>query len=250
MSEGASLPYEVGGPIGERATFGLIALQTDETIEEEIGAILTGKGIARLTSRIPSGAEVTSETLANMARDLPTAAGLLPSSLDYDVIAYGCTSGATTIGTKEVASLIRQTANATHVTDPLTAVIAVCKALKISRLGFVTPYIEEVSNSMRHTLETVGIGVSTTRSFGIAEDARVARVTPSSIEDAVMEVGRSDCDAVFVSCTNLRVLPVVEKVEEKLDRPVLASNQVLGWHMMRLAGIGGGDFRHGRVFHV
>ena len=44
------------------------------------------------------------------------------------------------------------------------------------------------------------------------------------------------CDAVFLSCTNLRTLNVIPEIEARIGKPVLSSNQVLAWHLLRLAG--------------
>jgi maleate isomerase len=74
-------------------------------------------------------------------------------------------------------------------------------------------------------------------SFHEPDDNRVARITPVSIERAILELGSSDeCDAVFVSCTSMRVARIVEQVEAKLGKPVTSSNHALAWHMLRLAG--------------
>jgi maleate isomerase len=52
-----------------------------------------------------------------------------------------------------------------------------------------------------------------------------------------MEVGASDaCEAVFISCTSLRVARIAEKVEAKLGKPVTSSNHAMAWHLLRLAG--------------
>ena len=78
-------------------------------------------------------------------------------------------------------------------------------------------------------------------------DARVARIDPSSLVEAARVLAeRSDMDAVFLSCTNLQTLDVIEGLEAELNLPVLSSNQVLGWHMAQLAGV---DVTgHGRLF--
>jgi maleate isomerase len=47
----------------------------------------------------------------------------------------------------------------------------------------------------------------------------------------------ADCDAVFVSCTNLRVAEIAEEAERRIGRPVLSSNLALAWHMLTLAGL-------------
>lgn len=233
-----SLPYTLSSQIGRRAALGLIALQTDETIEPELLDILPRKEVATYVSRIPSSAEVTPETLTQMETHLPQAAGLLPTPVDFDVVGYGCTSGATLIGPDRVGDLIRGATGATHVTNPISAVIAACRELGISRLGFISPYIAEVSAPMRETLNTAGIGIAAFASFNEAEEAKVARIAPSSIRAAIGEISsQAECDGFFVSCTNLHALPIIAAAEADTGRPVISSNQALAWHMMRLADL-------------
>ena len=44
-------------------------------------------------------------------------------------------------------------------------------------------------------------------------------------------------EAVFVSCTSLRSFGITNSLEDELGIPVLSSNLVFGWHLLRLAGI-------------
>ena len=39
----------------------------------------------------------------------------------------------------------------------------------------------------------------------------------------------NNADALFVSCTALPVLPIIDKLEKKLNTTVLSSNQALIW---------------------
>jgi maleate isomerase len=232
------LPYRLTGPLGRRASFGLIVLQVDETIEEEFRRTVAGEGVALYVTRIASGAVVSPETLAAMEAALPAAAGLLPPALSFDAIGYACTSGATVIGPERVAALVGAAAATRCVTDPLTAVIAAARALQVRRLGFVTPYVASVSEAMRHALESAGLEIASFGSFDEAEEAKVARIDPASIHDAVVATDRAGaCDAVFVACTNLRTLDMIADAEAAIDKPVITSNQALAWHMLRSAGI-------------
>ena len=43
----------------------------------------------------------------------------------------------------------------------------------------------------------------------------------------------SDSDALFISCTALPVLTLIDKLEKKLKKPVLSSNQTLIWDTLR-----------------
>lgn len=233
----AGFPYRLTGPIGTRATLGLIVLQVDETLEQDFRRMFAPPRVAQYVSRIPSGAELTPGTIATMEQTLPAAARLLPPAAPFDVIGYGCTSGTTLIGAARVAALVRQGAQTRHVTDPLTAALAACTALGLRSLSIVSPYVDSVSTPVRQAFQAQGIAVPRTVSFGEEIEARVARIAPESIHGAALSVGDSG-EAVFLSCTNLRTLDIIDDLEQRLGKPVLSSNQVLAWHMARLAGGG------------
>lgn len=231
------LPYRLTDAAERRATLGLIALQADATLEDEFRRMIAPHELRLCTTRVPSGAEVSPESLAAMEAALPFAAGLLPP-LSFDAVGYACTSGATVIGSERVASLVRAAARTRFVTDPLAAVISACRALQVRRLGFVTPYVESVSGAMRSALEAAGLEIASFGSFEEGEEARVARIDPASIHDAVVATDRAgSCEAVFVACTNLRTLDMIKGAEQAIGKPVITSNTALAWHMLRSAGI-------------
>ena len=43
-------------------------------------------------------------------------------------------------------------------------------------------------------------------------------------------------DAIFISCTALPVLNILNKLENKIQKPVLSSNQTLIWDTIRSIG--------------
>jgi maleate isomerase len=45
-----------------------------------------------------------------------------------------------------------------------------------------------------------------------------------------------EAEAVFLSCTNLPALSIVDKLEKKLNKIVLSSNQVLIWDTLQSLG--------------
>lgn len=233
-----SFGYSLTGPIGSRATLGLIALQADETIEHDFRRLLPTRDVALYVSRVPSGLEVTSDTLAEMSRDLPDAAGLFPRSVEFDVVGYGCTSGTSVIGAAQVAALVAQGCATRSVTEPLSAVVAACQHLGVSNLAFLSPYIAGVSDHLRQALALSGVNCAVFGSFDEAEEARVARIDPASIAKVAIELGEKDnADAVFLSCTNLRTLDILQEIEDRIGKPVVSSNQALIWDMARRSGI-------------
>lgn len=215
---------------------GLIALQTDETIERDMQRMLPG--VPLYVTRVPSGAEVTSETLQQMAGQITGAASLLPQAQDFGVIGYGCTSGTAQIGPDQIAHLVGDGATTANVSEPVSALQAACAHLGIKRLAFLSPYIEDVSGKLRDVLAKGGVQTPVFGSFAEAVEANVVRISAPSIIAAATDLCRSaDVDALFLSCTNLRTLDVIDPLEQAIGLPVLSSNQVLAWHMARLGAV-------------
>ncbi len=217
---------------------GLIVLQVDETIEDDLRRLFPPY-IARLhVTRLPSGAELTPDSIADMERALPDAARLLPAVQPLDVVGYACTSGTTLIGADRVRKLVMGATRTGTVTDPLTAALAQCRSLGLARVGIVSPYVASVAEPIRAAFKAAGVTVPDTLSFGEQVEAKVARISPQSIAGAARALAqRSKLDAVFLSCTNLRTLDILAPLTQELGLPVLSSNQCLAAHMGALANV-------------
>jgi len=245
------LPFTLDQGAGARTIIGVILLQSDETLEAELRTVLDDERLALYHARIPSAADVTPETLNRMARDLPRAAALLPTARPLDVVGYSCTSGATIIGPDRVAAAIRKVHSGARTTDPITAAMAACRRLGVGKLGFVTPYVAEVSMAIRRKLEGNGFAIGAFGSFEQCEEAVVARISARSVDDAIRTVGvAAEVDAVFVSCTNLRSFDIIDRAEAAIGKPVITSNQAFAWHLLELAGLPTRSKGPGKLFRV
>ena len=242
----AAFPYRLAPEDPPR--IGLVALQSDETIESDFRRLIPSTAQV-MVSRVPSAPEVSRETLASMEAHLTAAASLFPEGLQFDAIGYGCTSGTAQIGPAIIAERIRAGANTMAVTEPLSSLVAACQRLNLKRIAFLSPYVASVSEHLRAILAQAGIETPVFGSFDVAEEAKVARIDPASIHDAAVALAQNtDAQAVFLSCTNLRTLDIVEPLESSLGRPVLSSNQVLAWQLMGLAGVTPERGASGRLF--
>lgn len=229
--------YNLAKPDG-KATIGIVVLQTDETLENDLHRLLPADKITLHATRIPSRSEVSCDTLATMKANLPAAASLFPPAAQFDAVGYGCTSGTAVIGPENIASLIQSNCTTKNVTEPLSALIAACQKLNLKNIAFLSPYVEEVSIALRDKLRDSGINTPVFGSFNEGEEEKVVRIDKQSIIDAAIALGTdSSVDAVFLSCTNLRTLDAIAEIEAKISKPVLSSNQALAWHLCKLAGI-------------
>ena len=205
---------------------GVVVLQADVTIETEFRQLLPPDR-ALMVSRVPSGDDVTIETLSAMETELTRAASLFPRGVRFAAMGYGCTSGASVIGSARVAELLREGAPARSVHDPLCALIAACRANGVRRLGLVTPYTLDVTDRLREALCAEGIDCDPVLAFGIAEEAMVARIHADTVTAAARDMRAAGVDAVFLSCTNLRTLAPLRALKAETGPPVWSSNLVL-----------------------
>ena len=229
-----SLPYTVFEDT--RPKLGLVVLQSDETIEDELRRTLPDT-VSLNVSRVPSSTRVTLETLGAMEQHLAQAASLFPDGKNFDVVGYACTSASAQIGSDRVAELIRAGTRAQAVTEPVSALIAACRAGGMRRIAFLSPYIEPVSAHLRRVLADHGIDTPKFGSFNEADERRVAHIDPPSLIAAARSLMRgAQVDALFSSCTNVKMFRVIPELQTEFGVPILSSNLVIGWHMLHRAG--------------
>ncbi len=233
------LPFKMDAGIAVRAKIGLIVLSTDYTIEHEWRRIFHPvDGVALYHNRIPNDDVVTPESLRAMAPRITETARLLTQGTSLDVVAYGCTSASMAIGEEKVFEHILAAQPDAKCTTPITAAFAAFRALKVKRVGVLTPYCESVNRIVAGYMTDRGLDIPVFGSFNEFRDSNVSRITPQSIESGIREIMKhADIDAVFVSCTSVRLVEACRKLESSLDLPITSSNHAMAWHTLRLAGI-------------
>jgi maleate isomerase len=244
------LPFETDNGIASRARIGLIVLATDYTIEHEWRQIMTPlKGVALYQSRLFNDSQITPETLRAMEPLIAPAADLILPGSPLDAVAYGCTSASMALGEEKVFAKIHAVRPEAKCTTPITAAFAAFRALGAKRIGILTPYRADVNRIVAAYVTARGFEVPVFGSFNEENDGIVARISPASIKKGVMAIKeRATIDAVFVSCTSVRLAEAAAQIESEIGLPVTSSNHAMAWHALRLAGIGDALPQWGRLF--
>jgi maleate isomerase len=196
------------------------------------------RGLALYESRIFNDQQITPETLRAMEPRIAAAADLILPGSDIDVIAYGCTSASMAIGEEKVSAHIRSVRPGAKCTTPITAAFAAFRALGARRVGVLTPYRADVNRIVAGYIASRGFEVPVFGSFNQENDGIVARISPASIKSAVKAIkDRAGIDAVFVSCTSVRLAEAAAEIERDIALPITSSNHAMAWHALRLAGV-------------
>jgi maleate isomerase len=228
---------------------GLIVLQSDITLEDEIRHYFEDHSVSILANRIPFENDVTAATLQQMEGHLAHTMSLFPIGMRFDSFGYACTSGALHIGSEAIAAAVSEIRPAFQVTNPLLAAVTACQSIGAKTIAFLAPYAESVSQTMVDAFEADGIRVTHAATFNESEDRIVGRIDPESIyASAVSLIGLGEVDAVFMACTNMKCATVIPRIEQDTGIYALSSNQVLAWHMARLAGLEKISSAKGKLF--
>ncbi len=244
-----NLPFATESTIGRLARIGLVVLSSDFTIEHEFRALLGRPGVDVFHARIPNAPRITPESLAAMGPLITDTVDLLPPELD--VVAYGCTSASMVLGPDAVAGMIHAARPGVKATNPAAAAYRALSALGAERVAVLTPYRRDVNEIVHRAITGAGFEVPVFGSFNEENDPVVAAIDTASIVSAVRRLveGRA-VDAVFVSCTAVRIAHAIAEVEAEVGLPVTSSNHALAWHCLRLAGVEEPAQGMGRLFEL
>ena len=210
---------------------GLLVPSSNTTMEPDFYA-MAPMGVTIYTARMRL-TEVTPEALILMARDTERAAGLIADA-GVDVIIYGCTTGSLVGGIEWMEGLVGRIEEETGISAVSTssAVVEALRSLGARRVGVATPYSEKLNGLEKSFLEDLGFRVTEIRGLDLLDNLDIGRVPRGTLEDLVRGVAE-EADAVFVSCTNLPVLGLIEEFEDEFNRPVVTSNQASIWAALR-----------------
>ena len=222
---------------------GLIALASDFTIEKDFINVIKDKKIDFFVNRIECYNPLTKENLIRMSEKVTEVTKDILPDQKIDCVVYGCTSGTIAAGYSSIEQKIKLAKPEAKVTTPSTAAIKALKKLNIKKLSIFTPYSKKLNDEVVDYFRKENFEVISNSYFDIESDIDIGKVDQSYLYEALLKVDLKDSDALFVSCTALPVLSIIDKLEKKLNKPVLSSNQALIWDT--LENIGKNNFIQG-----
>ncbi len=215
---------------------GLIALATDFMIEKDFITITKNMNIDLFVNRIHCYSPLTSENLIKMSNTITeVSTDILPDE-KLDCVVYGCTSGTIAAGYESIKKKIELAKPEAKVTTPSTAASNALKNLNINKVAIFTPYSKKLNDEVVDYFKKENFIVTSNSYFDILNDSDIAKIDIDYLYEVILNMDLGEAEAVFLSCTNLPALSIVEKLEKKLSKIVLCSNQVLIWDTLKNIG--------------
>ena len=215
-----------------RARLGVLVPFTNTNLEPDMG-LLRPDGVSLHIARmggydadeIPDEAQMQSLGAADLEGPLGLLAGAKP-----DVVLYGCTSATLTHGPAfdcALAERIKALSGAETVTAA-GALVAALRALEVTRIGFASPYVPAINDMAVGFLAEQGIEtlLRSEVSETLDNDGQ-GQLDPDAVFALGQRADHADVEAIVLSCTDMRSVEVIARLENTLGKPVITSNQAM-----------------------
>jgi maleate cis-trans isomerase len=225
-----------------RARFGILVPFTNTNLEPDM-AMLRPEGVslhfARLggydADEVPDENQMQGLGSADLDEPLALLMGVRP-----DVVIYGCTSATLSHGPsfdRALASRIQASSGAATVTAA-GALVHALGVLGATKVGFASPYVPAINDLAVAFL--ADMGVETVARSEVAEtldNTGQGALTPDDVFELGRQADHPEAQAIVLSCTDMRSVETLERLEERLGKPVISSNQAMMFQAMRMAGL-------------
>ena len=211
---------------------GLIVLATDVMIEKDFLKVFSGVSADLFVNRITNYNPVTADNLRKMTNKITSVTENILPGEKVDCVVYGCTSGTIVSGYDNIKKKINIAKPDASVTAPSTAALNALNKKNIRKISVVTPYIKSVNDDVVNFFKDNNFEITSNTYFDIESDVDIGKVDQDQLLEILSKIDHKNAEALFVSCTSLPVLNIIEKLEKKLNMIVLSSNQALIWETL------------------
>ena len=133
-------------------------------------------------------------------------------------------------------------------TTPSTAAVNALKKLNINKIYLFTPYPKKLNDEVIEFFKKEGFEITSNSYFDISSDIDIGKVDPEYLYEVLSNINLDGADALFISCTALPALSIIDRLEKKLEKMVLSSNQALIWETLEKIGMNKSVTGFGKLF--
>jgi maleate cis-trans isomerase len=215
---------------------GLLLPSSNTTAEAELLRLLP-ESITLHTARLRLSSIEPDSTL-KMVEELE-AESLKLADADVDAIVLAATAPSSRKGLGYDRELIGRisTASGKPATTASTGMIEALGLLGVRRLVLGAPWTEAVNEIAAKFIEASDFEVLSHHALGWIRNLDVGLLAAESAYEMGRRIDRPDADAVVLVCGNWRTMEIISRLEGVLGKPVLTTNQVSLWSVLRLMAV-------------
>jgi maleate cis-trans isomerase len=227
--------------------FGLLTPSSNTTQEPEFFAALPPT-VSLHTGRV-SYRDITPQEQDRCVLELEAESRKLADA-EVDVIVFAATAPTLAKGKGYDLELIKRMEDASGrpATTAATAFVDALKLLGVTRIAIGAPWSKVMDQPMVAFMEASGFEVVHSEVVGFVASIELGRVGPETAYELGRRADRPEAEAIVMPGGNWASMPVIERLENELGKPVLVNNAVSLWAGLRLLKRGDSIPGYGRLF--
>jgi maleate isomerase len=223
----------VNGAVKKTHRFGLLTPSSNTTQEPEFTAALP-PSVTLHTGRV-SYRDITPAEQDRCVLELEQESRKLADA-EVDVIVFAATAPTLAKGKGYDRELIKRMEDASGrpATTAATAFVDALTRLGARNIAIGAPWSKTMDQPMVAFMEANGFKVVHSEVVGFVASIELGRVGPETAYELARKADRPDADAIIMPGGNWASMPVVDRLESELGKPVLVNNAVSLWAGLRL----------------
>ena len=218
-----------------RRRIGLLLPSSNTTQEPEFVRVMP-EGVTLHVARLPLQ-NVDAASTARLVEDIETESRkLADAAVDAIVLAATAPSLRNGIGYDQELITRIETASGKRATTASTALVEALKLLNVQRLALAAPWTEATNATAAAFITASGFTVTAQVAMGLVSNLDIGLLDEQTAYETGLAADRPTAQAVMLACGNWPTLGIVDRLEAAIAKPVLTTNQVSLWAVLRLAG--------------
>ena len=213
--------------------FGLLTPSSNTTQEPEFSAALP-PSVSLHTGRV-AYRDITPEEQMRCVLELESESRKLADA-EVGVIVFAATAPTLAKGKGYDRELIKRMEDAAGkpATTAATAFVDALTQLGVKKIAIGAPWSKIMDKPMVEFMEANGFEVVHSEVVGFVASIELGRVGPETAYELGRRTDRPEAEAIIMPGGNWASMPVVERLEHELGKPVLVNNAVSLWAGLRL----------------
>ena len=135
------------------------------------------------------------------------------------------------------------------VATAVSSAVAALKTFAAESLLLMTPFDAKSDAVIKDHLNRLGFTVHLGPAFEGRKAGSGVDLSPDQLFDLVVKTYRSHppADAIYFQGATMDPLPIIQRLEDTLKVPVIASNPAMIWHLLSMLGVKGSVKNYGRL---
>jgi len=219
--------------------FGLLTPSSNTTQEPEFTAALPPT-VSLHTGRV-SYRDITPEEQDRCVLELESESRKLADA-EVDVIVFAATAPTLAKGVGYDREIIKRIEDAAGrpATTAATAFVDALNGLGVKKIALAQPWSKTMEKPMVAFMQAHGFEIVHSETVGIVASIELGRIGPERAYELGVKSDRSAAEAIVMPGGNWITMPMIERLERNLGKPVLCNNAVSIWAGLRMLKCFGG----------